>query len=162
MSPGGGRREVVRGRVGMGETSGRPGGGASRARRELLTGAAAAALGVITAETLASATPAQATQGSAVLLGQDNTGATARTGLFDTGGESAVLADPGTHIGVAGTGGGNSAGVQGVGAGSGSGVTGGGGPSGGAGVTRLGGARRGRRARHRGAFRAGAGGERAA
>src|SRR5215831_5248573 len=88
---------------------------------------AAAVAGVIAAETLASTTPAQATQGSAVLLGQDNTGATARTGLFDTGSESAVLADPVTHIGVAGTGGG-----------SGSGVVGTEGASGGAGVTNFG------------------------
>jgi len=120
-----------------GKGNGRPTGGDRRPRRELLAGAAAV-LGVVTAETLASGAPAQATQGSAVLLGQDNTGATARTGLFDTGGESAVLADPGTHIGVAGKGGGNGPGVQGTGAGSGSGVVGTGGASGGAGVTGFG------------------------
>jgi len=121
----------------MGEISGPAADGAGRRpRRELLAGAAVA--GVIAAETLASTTPAQATQGSAVLLGQDNTGATARTGLFDTGSESAVLADPVTHIGVAGTGGANGSGVQGIGAGSGSGVLGSGGASAGAGVTGFG------------------------
>ena len=123
---------------GVGEISGPPAGGEGRTpRRGLLAGAAAVA-GVIAAETLASSTPAQATQGSAVLLGQDNTGATARTGLFDTGSESAVLADPVTHVGVAGTGGGNGSGVQGMGAGSGSGVQGTGGANAGAGVTGFG------------------------
>ncbi len=72
------------------------------------------------------------------MLGQDNTGATARTGIFDTGGESAVLADPATHSGVIGQASGNGHGVQGSGAGSGSGVVGAGGPSGGAGVTGFG------------------------
>ena len=123
---------------GVGEISGPPAGGEGRTpRRGLLAGAAAVA-GVIAAETLASSTPAQATQGSAVLLGQDNTGATARTGVFDTGSESAVLADPVTHVGVAGTGGGNGSGVQGMGAGSGSGVQGTGGANAGAGVTGFG------------------------
>jgi hypothetical protein len=129
---------VTKDTKGVGEISGPPAGGEGRTpRRELLAGAAAVA-GVIVAETLASTTPAQATQGSAVLLGQDNTGATARTGLFDTGNESAVLADPVTHIGVAGTGGANGSGVQGIGAGSGSGVFGSGGASAGAGVTGFG------------------------
>jgi len=122
---------------GKGKGNGRLAGGDRRPRRELLAGAAAV-LGVVTAETLGHAAPAQATQGSAVLLGLDNTGATARTALFDTGAESAVLADPATHIGVAGTGGGNGSGVQGTGAGSGSGVVGAGGASGGAGVTGFG------------------------
>jgi hypothetical protein len=122
----------------VGEIGGPPAGGAGRTpRRGLLAGAAAVA-GVIAAETLASTTPAQATQGSAVLLGQDNTGAMARTGLFDTGSESAVLADPVTHIGVAGTGGANGSGVRGIDAGSGSGVFGSGGTSAGAGVTGFG------------------------
>jgi hypothetical protein len=103
----------------------------------VLTGAAAA-LGAVAAETLGSAAPAQATQGSAVLLGQNNTGATAGTGLFDTGGESAVLADPGTGIGVVGRGGGNGSGVEGHGAGSGTGVFGAGGASNGIGVTGVG------------------------
>jgi hypothetical protein len=129
---------VTKDTKGMGEISGPTAGGAGRtARRGLLAGAAAV-VGVIAAETLASTTPAQAAQGSAVLLGQDNTGATARTGLFDTGSESAVLADPVTHIGVAGTGGANGSGVQGIGAGSGSGVFGSGGASAGAGVTGFG------------------------
>src|SRR5215471_8970445 len=132
------RPAVTKDTRGMGEISGPAADGAGRRpRRELLAGAAAVA-GVIAAETLASTTPAQATQGSAVLLGQDNTGATARTGLFDTGSESAVLADPVTHIGVAGTGGANGSGVQGIGAGSGSGVLGSGGASAGAGVTGFG------------------------
>lgn len=101
--------------MGMDETSGRPTDGKDRRpRRELLTGAAAAALGVITAETLTSATPAQATQGSAVLLGQNNTGATAATGLVNTSDQSAVLADPDTLIGVAGNGG-RGIGVRGTG-----------------------------------------------
>jgi hypothetical protein len=124
----------------MGETTGRPGGGgAPRPRRELLA-VAAAALGVLTAETVASATPAQATQGSAVIEGQDNTGATSRTGVFTTGNtEFGILADPNTSgngslgvyghgqtagvlgeaagngIGVVGTGGGIGAGVEGIG-----------------------------------------------
>src|SRR5712691_11914633 len=119
------RRPVVsRNARDVGDISGRPAGAeGSRPRRELLAGAAAV-IGVITGEALAGATPAQATQGSAVLLGQANTGATAGTGLFDTGSESAMLADPATGIGVAGQGGGNGPGVQGVGAGSGSGVVG--------------------------------------
>ena len=123
--------------TGKGKSNGRPTGGDRRPRRDLLAGAAAV-LGVVTAETLASGAPAQATQGSPVLLGQENTGATARTALFDTGGESAVLADPVTNIGVAGQGGGNGPGVQGTGAGSGSGVVGSG-AGGGAGVTGFGG-----------------------
>jgi hypothetical protein len=89
---------------------------------------------VITGEALASATPAQATQGSAVLLGQDNTGATARTGLFTTGTESAVLANPVSHIGVQGTGSGSGSGVLGEGGSDGDGVTGFGGVGGGRGV----------------------------
>lgn len=100
---------------GSDEISGRARGADSRRRRELLAGAAAV-VGVITGEALASATPAQATQGAAVLLGQDNTGATAHTGLFTTGSESAVLADPATHIGVHGTGAVSGSGVLGVGA----------------------------------------------
>jgi len=121
-----------------GKGNGRTAGGDRRPRRELLAGAAAI-LGVVTAETLGNATPAQATQGSAVVLGQDNTGATAGTGFFDTGGESAVLANPATHIGVFGQASGNGIGVEGSGAGSGSGVAGSGGGSGGAGVAGTGG-----------------------
>jgi hypothetical protein len=89
---------------------------------------------VITGEALANATPAQATQGSAVLLGQDNTGATARTGLFTTGSESAVLANPVSHIGVQGTGSGSASGVVGEGGPDGDGVTGFGGAGDGRGV----------------------------
>ena len=71
-------------------------GGGARPRRELLTGAAAAALGVVTTETLVGAAPARATQGQDVILGADNTGATARTGIFTSGNkEWAQLADPG-------------------------------------------------------------------
>ena len=83
--------------VSTGQASGRPARrrAAGRPRRELLAGAAGA-LGAVAAGTLASATPAQATQGSAVLEGQDNTGATARTGVFTTGTEFGILADPGT------------------------------------------------------------------
>lgn len=96
----------------------------SRRRRDLLAGAAAV-VGVITGEALATATPAQADQGLAVLLGKDNTGATLSTGLFTTGSESAVLANPATHVGVQGTGGGTGSGVVGEGGGGGGdGVTG--------------------------------------
>jgi hypothetical protein len=120
--------------MGRAKDNGRSAGEQRRPRRELLAGAAAA-LGVVTVETLANAGPAHAAQGSAVILGQDNTGATASTGVFDTGGESAVLADPATHTGVAGTGGGNGPGVRGQGAGFGSGVLGFGGANDGTGVT---------------------------
>jgi len=109
-----------------------------RPRRELLAGAAAI-LGVVTGETLSGGAPAQATQGSAVVLGQDNTGATAGTGISDTSGDLAVLANPATHVGVFGQASGNGSGVNGAGAGSGSGVLGSGGDSGGAGVTGFGG-----------------------
>jgi hypothetical protein len=122
----------------------------SRRRRELLTGTAVAVGGVITGAALAGATPARADQGSAVLLGQDNTGATAPTGLFTTGSESAVLANPFTRIGVQGTGSESATGVQGTGgptngngvtgfgAGGGSGVVGTGGPDAGSGVSGFG------------------------
>jgi len=67
-----------------------------RSRRGLLAGAAGA-LGVLAAETVAPAQPAAAAQGNPVVLGTDNTGATARTGIFTTGNkEWAQLADP-TH-----------------------------------------------------------------
>lgn len=120
--------------MGKAKDNGRSAGEQRRPRRELLAGAAAV-LGVVTVETLANAGPAHAAQGSAVILGQDNMGATASTGVFDTGGESAVLADPATHTGVAGTGGGNGPGVRGQGAGFGSGVLGFGGANDGTGVT---------------------------
>jgi hypothetical protein len=112
--------------VSTGETSGRRAGGRGRPRRELLAGAAAAAVGMVAAEALGTA-PAQAAQGQAVLLGTGNTGATAGTTLATTTGESAVLADPGTGRGVIG-----------FGASSGAGVTGIGGPSNGIGVVGVG------------------------
>ena len=121
-----------------GKGDGRTADGDKRPRRELLAGAAAI-LGVVTGETLSSGAPAQATQGSAVLLGQDNTGATAGTEISETGGALAVLADPANHIGVLGQASGNGTGVNGAGAGSGSGVLGSGGASGGVGVIGLGG-----------------------
>ena len=61
-------------------------------RRELIAGA----LGAVAATTLAGAVPARAAQGQAVIEGADNTGATARTGIFTTNNsEWAVLADTG-------------------------------------------------------------------
>ena len=78
------------------ETSGRGRGASGRSRRALLAGAAGAA-GMVAVQTLGRATPAQATQGSPVLEGQDNVGATSRTGIFTTGkSEFAILADPNT------------------------------------------------------------------
>ena len=109
-------------------------------RRELMAGAAGGA-GVIAAQALLSAAPAQATQGSPVLLGQDNTGATAATGLVNTSGQSAVLADPGNNVAVAGDSGLGTGvqgtgifGVHGLGLGGGTGVQGTGGPNDGFGV----------------------------
>ncbi len=59
-------------------------------------GAATAAAAVLTAD----ASPAAATEGAAVLLGKDNDGATARTGVFATGATLyATLADPEVEIG---------------------------------------------------------------
>ena len=91
-----------------GETGG-PAAADGRPRRSLLTSAAAVTLGVITGEALAGGATAQATPGQPVLLSQDNTGATSRTGLFTSGNlESAILADPNTSgkgsLGVYGTG----------------------------------------------------------
>jgi hypothetical protein len=106
-----------------------------------MTGAAAG-LGVIAADALAAA-PARAAQGSAVLEGQDNTGATSRTAVFTTmNNEIGILADPGTSgkgsLGVLGIA--QDVGVQGEGVGRfGTGVFGVGGPSGGAGVVGSGG-----------------------
>jgi hypothetical protein len=102
----------------------------------------AGALGVVAAETLAGATPAQAAQGSPVLEGRDNTGATSRTGVFTTGNtEFGILADPNTSgkgsLGVYGHGG--DAGVFGAGSGFGIGVFGAGGASGGVGMEGQGG-----------------------
>jgi hypothetical protein len=106
-------------------------GGAGRSRQGLLAGAAAA-LGAVAAEVLGSAAPARAAQGSAVIEGQDNTGATSRTGVFTTGnGEYGILADPNTSgkgsLWVYGHGG--NVGVYGDASGSGAGVAGAGGPS---------------------------------
>jgi len=102
---------------------------------------AAGGAGVLAAQAVLSAGPAQAAQGSPVLLGTDNTGATAGTGLANTSGESAVLADPGNLVGVAGTSslgtgvrGSGVFGVQGLGVGAGTGVQGNGGPDNGFGV----------------------------
>jgi len=106
-----------------------------------MTGAAAG-LGVIAAETLAAA-PARAAQGSAVLEGRDNTGATSRTAVFTTmNNEIGILADPGTSgkgsLGVLGIA--QDVGVRGEGVGTfGAGVFGIGGPSGGVGVAGNGG-----------------------
>jgi hypothetical protein len=107
----------------------------------LLTGAAAA-LGVVTAETLGSAAPAQATQGSAVLEGADNTGATRRTAVFTTGNnEWGTLADPNTSgngsVGLYGHG--QDHGVYGDAGPGGSGLAGTGGEDSGAGVSGIGG-----------------------
>jgi len=117
---------------------------ASHSRRGLLTGAAGA-LGVLAAESIATAQPAAAPV--PVLLGQPNNGATALTSITTTTGESAVLANPSSGrgveglgtgrspgvfgaggisngIGVDGSGGGNGAGVRGTGGGNGPGVKG--------------------------------------
>jgi hypothetical protein len=121
-------------------------------RRAMLAGAGAA-LGVMAAKTLVTGSPAQADQGSAVLEGADNTGATQRTAVFTTGNtEWATLADPNTSgkgsLGVSGHGqdfgvyadtSGNGTGVAGLGAGTGAGLSGTGGPDGGPGVTGTGG-----------------------
>jgi len=137
--------------------------GARRSRRQLMAGAAGA-LGALTAQALVQAAPAQAAQGSPVIEGQDNTGATVRTSIFTVGNnEWATLADPnnsgrgslgvyghGQDIGVLGEaaldgsgligfGGGNGDGVQGFGAGNGTGVAGTGGSNGSAGVQGVGG-----------------------
>ena len=120
-------------------------GGAKQSRRGLLAGAAGA-LGVLAAESVVTAQPAAATQGNPVVLGQDNTGATARTEVATTTGESAILADPSNGNGVTGTatgngvgvfatgGAGNGPGLWGSGNGSGAGVRGFGGSGGGHGV----------------------------
>jgi hypothetical protein len=122
-----------------------------RSRRQLMAGAAGV-LGGLAAGTLLEGGPAQAAQGSPVLEGQDNTGATVRTAVFTTGNnEFAILADPNSSgrgslgvygfaqdtgvlgeaasgssfgIGVVGNGAGNGPGVSGSAAGVGDGVTG--------------------------------------
>lgn len=94
-------------------------------RRGMLAGAAGA-LGAVAAGTLSISTPAQAANGDPVLQGTDNGPTTARTMIFATNNaELASLADPSTHIGVAGEG--VVAGVQGTGLGAGTGVFGSGG-----------------------------------
>jgi hypothetical protein len=98
--------------------SGRPAnGGPRRPRRELLAGAAGA-LGVIAAETVARAGPAQAANGDPVLQGADNGPTTSRTMVFtahDT--EFASICDVNSHgkgsVGVLGHG--TTAGVYGEG-----------------------------------------------
>jgi hypothetical protein len=103
--------------------------GDRRTRRRLLAGVAGV-LGVAAAEVVGNGAPAQAAQGGNVVLGTDNTGATARTGVMATAGESALLADPGTGIGVAGTGVSTGPGVSGTGGANAAGVFGTGGASG--------------------------------
>jgi hypothetical protein len=71
-----------------------------RTRRAILLGGAAGLAG-LAAESLISAQPASATEGNPVNLGEDNGGATARTGVFYTGNTVlAVLADGVNHYGV--------------------------------------------------------------
>jgi len=71
--------------------TGQPG----RSRRDLLAGAATGALGTLAASALVRADPAQAAEGQPVIEGQDNAGATSRTGIFTAGNsEWAILADP--------------------------------------------------------------------
>ncbi len=89
--------------------------GATHSRRQLILGAASA-VGVAAAASAARITDAAATQGSPVLLGQDNTGATSRTGVFVSGNtEGATLADSNVsgkgNVGVYGYG--RDAGVRG-------------------------------------------------
>lgn len=127
--------------MGTGRADARRSGGVSRPRRAVLTGAAAA-LGAVAAETLGGAAPAQATQGSAVIEGQDNTGATSRTGVFTPGNnEFGILADPNSSgkgsLGVYGHG--QTAGVFGDAGLGGAGVVGTGGPESGSGVQGIGG-----------------------
>jgi hypothetical protein len=140
---------MTRNSADMNQATGKP-------RRALLAGAGAA-LGVITAKTLVSGSPAQADQASAVLEGTDNTGATRRTAVFTTDNtEWVALADPNTSgkgsLGVYGHGedfgvfadsSGNGTGVAGLGAGIGAGLSGTGGPDGGPGVTGTGGGKNG-------------------
>ncbi len=72
----------------------------ANAGRELLVGAAGA-LSAVAAGSLARGTPAQATQGSAVLEGRDTVGATARTAVFTTGtARTAVFTASSTGFGI--------------------------------------------------------------
>jgi hypothetical protein len=120
------------------KTSGRSADGeVCRSRRGVIA-AAAGAVGVVAAETLGRATPAQAANGDPVLQGTDNGPATGRTRVFTTSSsEFASLADPNTSgkgsLGVYGHG--QDVGVLGdSAAGAGTGVQGTGGPSFGTGV----------------------------
>jgi hypothetical protein len=71
-------------------------------RRAILLGGAVGLAGLV-ADSVISAQPASATQDSAVLLGEDNGGATARTGVFYTGNTVlGVLADGKSLYGVQG------------------------------------------------------------
>src|ERR1022692_2178527 len=82
-------------------------------RRAILLGGAAGLAGLV-ADSVISAQPAGATEGQNVLLGNDNEGATARTGIFYTGNTVlAVLADGTNLYGVQGQD--NSTGADGVG-----------------------------------------------
>jgi hypothetical protein len=76
-----------------------------RNRRGVLLGAAVG-IGGVAASILASSPPAAAGGGDPVLLGEDNTGATARTAVFYTDGTTnpyvASLGDPGEKAGVFG------------------------------------------------------------
>ena len=93
-------------------------------------------MGLVAAETVARATPAQANNGDPVLQGVTNGSPTTVTLLQASGGKASVgLADPTAGVGVSGLGsaagvtgratsGSNGDGVQGQGDGSGSGVKG--------------------------------------
>ena len=122
--------------------SGRPADSVPRSpRRELLAGAVGA-LGVIAAETVVKAAPAQAANGDAVLQGVSNGPTTSGTKVFTANNrEVAVLASPGgTGAGSLGVyGQGIAVGVQGSGIGVGTGVFGSGGVLNGIGVTGSGG-----------------------
>ena len=118
-----------------------PASGARRSRRGILA-AAAGAVGLVAAETVSGAAPAQAANGAAVLQGTDNGPTTARTMVFTANSaESASLADPNTSgkgsLGVYGHG--QNIGVLGDSTGTGTGVQGNGGPDHGDGVVGNGG-----------------------
>lgn len=125
------------------ESSSRPAeGNGRRSRRGVLAAAAAGALGMVGAETIAQAAPARAGNGDPVLQGADNGFPTTRTAVFTLNKtEFAMLADPDTSgkgsLGVYGHG--NDIGVLGDASGTGTGVVGNGGSSGGAGVAGNGG-----------------------
>src|SRR5579859_1395905 len=96
-------------------------GEACRSRRGVIA-AAAGAVGVVAAETLARATPAQAANGDPVLQGTNNGPTTAPTFVFNSDGSNASFA---SGFGVAGTAAGNgAAGVMGSGVNAAAGVSG--------------------------------------